>query len=114
MRKALTIGLLASYLMVSGCATLNQQTANFLAQVQSFTAQACKFIPTIDTILAIFNAGIATTVGTIATTVCAAVPPVATVRYRALPRAGTGAPAMAVGSVRSQIGNVVINGWRTQ
>jgi hypothetical protein len=65
-------------------------------------------VPTIATILSLFNAGIATTVGGLATAICASVPPPASAKFSALPRYGAG-PAVTTGN----IGTIPINGWRT-
>jgi outer membrane lipoprotein SlyB len=101
---------LAAALSLGGCSTLNTQTANFLGEVQAFAAQAFKFVPDIATILALYNAGIGTSVGAIGTAVCALVPPPASARYKALAPHQAGVVPSTIGT----IGNVVISGWRTQ
>ena len=94
----------------TGCSTLNPGTATFLGEIQAFTAQACKFVPTIATIVAIFNAGIATGVGGIATAICASLPPPTSAQFHNLHKYGLS----PVPSHASDIGNLPINGWRTQ
>jgi len=108
MRKLIITITLACGIAVSGCSTLNPGTATFLGEVQALAAQACKFVPAISTIVAIFNAGIAVTVGGIATTICAALPPPASAQMQKLHRYGAG-PAVTV----SNVGTIPITGWRT-
>ncbi len=101
-------------LSAAGCTTT--QVTNFLAQVQADTAQACKFVPTIATILAVAQslgfapAAIAgAVVATVAGKICSQVPPPTSARYQALaPVNGGAARTVAVDN------GVRINGWRTQ
>ncbi len=101
-------------LSAAGCTTT--QVTNFLAQVQADTAQACKFVPTIQTILAVAQslgfapAAIAgAVVTTVANKICSQVPSPASARYQALaPVNGGAARTVAVTD------GVRINGWRTQ
>ena len=105
MRK-LAVILLA--LQLAACTTTQvQQIETFIGQVQSATAAACKFIPTVSTIISLVNTGIGQVVGVIAAAVCNAVPPPTSARFKALPRVG--ARAGAAGTVNG----VTINGWRT-
>lgn len=112
MRKFLLAATVACGVTVGGCSTV--QVTDFLAQVQASTAQACLFVPTIETILAVAQAlgipavGIVgSAIGTVANAICQQVPPPASARYKALLPRGTG-PAKTVGSVNG----VVVNGWR--
>mgnify|MGYP001596476335 CR=1 FL=1 len=112
MRKTI-IAAVASLSLLAGCSTV--QVTNFLSQVQSATATACAFVPTLDTILnvaaalGIPAAGITgAAINTIANVICHQVPPPASARYRSL--ATPGGPAQAIGSVNG----VVIQGWRTR
>ena len=111
MRKT-TIAMMTALSLLVGCSSV--QITNFLGQVQAAAAQACLFVPTIDTILAIASSlGIPATgivggaVNTIARAICSQVPPPTSVRYRAL--APQGGPAKTIGTFQ----NVPINGWRT-
>ncbi len=112
MRKSIIATFTALFLL-GGCSTV--QVTNFLSQVQSATATACAFVPTLDTILnvaaalGIPAAGITgAAINTIAGVICQQVPPPASARFRSL--ATPGGPAHAVGSVNG----VVIQGWRTR
>ena len=110
MRKLLSICLISTSLVLAQCSTTQiQQIETFLGQVQSATAAACRFIPTIDTIIAMVNSGIGQIVGVVTAAICNGVPPVASARYMALPRAGTGLPPARTGAVSN---GVPINGWR--
>ena len=100
-------------LSTASCSTT--QTTDFLAQVQADAAQACLFVPTIATILAVAAAlGIpaasiaGAAIQTVANAICAKVPPPASAQFRALAPQG-GGPARTV----SVLGNIPINGWRT-
>lgn len=106
MRKMLLTGVMA--IGLSGCATLSQNTVNFINQVEQITAQACKFIPEAVVILNIFNSGVGTTVNAVANAICAAVPPPASAKFRSLPRFATGMPPVVVGNSNG----VQIIGWR--
>ena len=97
----------------AGCSTT--QITDFLKQVQADTAQACLFVPTIDTILAVAAAlGIPAAgifgpaISTVASAICSQVPPPVSAKYRALAPLNGGA-AKTAGSVNG----VPINGWRT-
>ncbi len=112
MRKWLTSTALACSIFIGGCSTV--QVTNFLSQIQSATASACAFVPTIDTILAVASAlgipasGIAgAAINTIAHVICNQVPPVASARYRAIPHAGSAA------GFAGDFNGIQINGWRT-
>ncbi len=113
MRKAFITFTTAAFLGLAGCTTT--QITDFLAQVQSATAAACMFVPTITTILAVAQAlgvptgAIGVGVGIVADAICKQVPPPASARYRALAHRGVG-PAQRVGV----IGGVGIDGWRTR
>lgn len=111
MRKLLLGSVTAICITIGGCTTT--QVTDFLGQVQAATATACKFVPTIDTILQIAGSlgfapatAAAGAVTAVANVICAQVPPPASARYQQLYRQG--GPARAVGTV----GGVSINGWR--
>ncbi len=103
MRKMLLVTVLAA---LGGCTTLQITTA--IGQIQAYTAVACKFIPTVATILAFLNAGIGTAVGTVGAAICAGVPPAASARYQALPLRGHPAAAVSV------VSGIPVTGWRMQ
>ena len=109
-RKALIAAVAAGSL--AGCSTaqftqLDTITTSFIASVQSEAALACKIIPTVDSIVSIFNAAIGQTAGAIAAIVCAASPPPASARFRALPPQGYS--PVVIGKTP---GGIVISGWR--
>jgi hypothetical protein len=113
MRKWLMSGALACFLVVGGCTTT--QLTDFLGKVQAAAAQACHFVPTIDTVLAIaaslgFAPAVAAAgaINAVAAAVCSQVPPPASAQFRSLPLRGVG-PAVTVGT----IGGIPVNGWRT-
>jgi hypothetical protein len=106
MRKTFLAVIVAASL--AGCTTT--QVTDFIGQVQADAAIACKFVPTVATILAFFNAGVGATVGSVTAAICAAIPPPASARYLALPRYKTGGVPAIVGSV----GQIPVIGWRTQ
>jgi hypothetical protein len=99
---------LIATLALGGCTTA--QVTSFIGQVQADAAIACKFVPTVATILAFFNAGIGATVATVTAAICAAVPQPSSSKWLALPRYGAGGPPVYTGNV----GNIPIIGWRTQ
>ncbi len=112
MRKWLISTALAGGLMVGGCSTT--QVTDFLSQVQADAAAVCLFVPTIDTILAVASAlGIPVTgivgsaVHTVASAICAQVPPPASAQFKALFPRGAG-PARTIGNVNG----IVVSGWR--
>lgn len=111
MRKFLATCMISGAFVVGGCSTT--QVTDFLGQVQAATATACKFVPTIDTILAIAGSlgfapatAAAAAVTAVANTICSQVPPPASARYQQLYRQG--GPAKSVGVV----GGIQVNGWR--
>ena len=104
MRKTVMAVVLS--LSLAGCTTT--QITDFIGQVQADTAVACKFIPTVATILAFFNAGIGATVGTVAAAICATIPPPASAKFQAIPLRGHPAATVAVFST------IPVTGWRTQ
>lgn len=108
MRKMLSICTIGSLALLGGCTTM--QITSVIGQIQAYTAVACKFIPTVATILAFLNAGIGTAVGTVGAAICASVPPPASAKFQALPHYRAGGPAVVAG----QAGNIVVTGWRTQ
>jgi len=66
-------------------------------------------IPTVDSILAIFNSGIAATATAVANAVCSAAPPTASAAFKALPlRAQAPNSPAVIGSVNG----VTVTGWR--
>jgi hypothetical protein len=81
-------------LLLGGCATTAATINAIVAQVQTITASACAFVPTVTTVVDVYNAAIGATVQTIANEICAvvaAIPPISTsasARLRAV------APAM--------------------
>ena len=106
--KFLTVGVVAGSLLLAQCSTTQvQQVETFLGQVQAYTAQVCKFVPTIDTIISIVNSGVGQVVGAVGSAICNAVPPPASARFRALPRLG--APFAGTAGT---LNGVTINGWR--
>ncbi len=112
MQKMLRASVICVFLSVAGCSTV--QVTSFLAQVQAATAQACLFVPTIETILAVAQAlGIPAVgivggaIGTVAGAICKQVPPPASARYKTLLPQG-GGPAKTIGTVNG----IAINGWR--
>ncbi len=105
-RKLFTTCIIGSLAVLGGCTTL--QITDAIGQIQAYTAVACKFIPTVATILAFLNAGIGTAVGTVGAAICAAVPPPATARYQALPLRGHPAASVSV------VSGIPVTGWRTQ
>lgn len=90
--------------------TLDTLTTTFLADVQAAAADACKVVPTIASIASIFNAGIGTTVASIASAVCAVSPAPASARFGALPTAGSGGAAAVLGTIPST--NIQVTGWK--
>lgn len=106
MRKMLLI--ITMFVGLAGCTTT--QITSFIGQVQADAAIACKFIPTVATILAFFNASIGATVSSVTAAICSAVPPPASAKYQALPHyRTTGIPAVA-----GTVTNIPVIGWRTQ
>jgi outer membrane lipoprotein SlyB len=106
MKRTLLVGVVSLWLV--GCSTTQiQQAEAFLGQVQAYTAQVCKFVPTIATILAIVNGGIGSVVGAVGAAICNAVPPPSSARFKALPRLGS-TFAGTVGTVNG----IPITGWR--
>ncbi len=108
MRKLFLTCTAVVFIGLAGCTTMQITTA--IGQIQAYTAVACKFIPTVATILAFLNAGIGSAVGTIGGAICASVPPPASAQFRALPHYGAGGPPVVAG----QAGNIPVVGWRTQ
>ena len=108
MKKTFMTCSFAAFAVLAGCTTT--QITDAIGQIQAYTAVACKFIPTVATILAFLSAGIGSAVGTIGAAICASVPPVASARYQALPHYRAGGPAVVAG----QAGNIPVIGWRTQ
>lgn len=113
-RKVLGI-LTAAAVAISTAGCTTTQVTNFLGQVQQAAAIACKFVPTIDTVLAVAGSlgfapatAAAGAVNAVAAAICASVPPTTSARYRALAPQGLG-PARTIGN----IGGIPINGWRT-
>ena len=108
MRKLLTVGLVAGSLALAQCSTTQiQQVETFLGQVQAYTAQVCKFVPTIDTIISIVNSGIGQVVGAVGSAICNSVPPAASARFKALPKLGAPFAGRA-----GAVNGVAVNGWR--
>jgi hypothetical protein len=112
MRKTM-IAAVTALSLLGGCTTA--QVTDFLKQVQAASAQACLFVPTIDTILSVATSlGIAWTaivggaIKTVAGAICSQVPPPASDEYRSLSPQG-GGPAKTVGILN----DIPINGWRT-
>jgi hypothetical protein len=118
MRKLMMSSVTVVFLTFAGCTSTQVTTfvTSFLSQVQSTTATACLFVPTIDTILAVAGSlgfapatAAAAAVTVVANAICSKVPPPASARYGALLRYGAG-PAQNVGS----LSGVPINGWKTR
>jgi hypothetical protein len=112
-RKILGI-LTAGAVALGGCTTT--QITGFLGQVQAAAAQACQFVPTIDTILAIAGSlgfapatAAAGAVTAVASVICSKVPPPVSAQYKALAPLRAGGPASTAGTING----VPINGWRT-
>ncbi len=110
MRKFVLSTALAGAL--AACSTVNGVTTvdpNFIASVQSITATACSIIPTVDSIIALFNAGIAATATAVSGAICAAAPKQASAAFKALPlkAAAPNNPAV-IGAVNG----VQVTGWR--
>lgn len=99
---------LIAALTLGGCTTA--QVTSFIGQVQADAAIACKFIPTVATILAFFNAGIGATVASVTAAICSAVPPPASAKFKSLPLRSAGGVPGVTGIVNS----IPIVGWRTQ
>jgi hypothetical protein len=100
---ALALALGTTSIVTTGCGTTPVQVqtdiTQIIAQVQSITAQACKFIPTVGTVAAIItanNPGVTTAVA-IAEAICNAI---------------TAAPPAAAGELGGTVVPRVINGWR--
>lgn len=113
MRRLFISSVTAAAIVLGGCSTT--QVTDFLGQVQAAAAVACKFVPTIDTILSIAAAlgfapatAAAGAVTAVSSAICSQVPPPASAAYGRLPLKGVG-PAVSVGKV----GGVAVNGWRT-
>jgi hypothetical protein len=112
MRKLLSSAAVAASLAAAGCATTNGVTTvnpNFIASVQSISATACSIIPTVDTIIAIFNAGIAATATAVSNAICGAAPPKSSGRFKALP---TEAQAPNRPVVIGTVSGIQVTGWR--
>lgn len=108
MRKFILTSLLA--LSLGACSTAQvQQAEDFIGKVQAYAAQACHFIPEVATIVSIWNSVAGATVAGVGGAICAAVPPPASARYKALNLKGAG-PAVQTGI----IGGIPVTGWRTQ
>lgn len=114
MRKLLLTCTTAMFLGLAGCTTT--QVTDFLGQVQADAAAACLFVPTIETILNVaaslgipVTAIVGSAVNTVASAICAQVPPPSSARYLRLNPTGVG-PAVNIGT----LGGVPINGWRTK
>ena len=110
MRKFLLSTALAGAL--AACSTVNGVTTvdpNFIASVQSIAATACSIVPTVDTILAIFNAGIAATATAVSSAICSAAPPKASAAFKALPLK---AEAPNNPAVIGTVNGVQVTGWR--
>lgn len=106
MRKLMMSATTAIFLVVAGCSTTQvQQIETFIGQVQAATAQACKFVPTVNTIITMVNSGIGQVVGVVTAAICNAIPPPASARFKALPLVNNGAPVTIAPN---------ISGWRTQ
>lgn len=98
-------GSLAACSTVNGVATVDP---SFIASVQSITATACSIIPTVDTIIALFNAGVASTATAVSSAICSAIPPKASAAFKAIPlKAGSNNPAVC-----GTANDVPINCWR--
>ena len=101
----------AAAIGLAACSTINgvtQVDPNFIASVQTITAQACAIVPTVDSIIAIFNTGVAATATAVSSAICAAAPKPKSAAFYALPlKAAGGAPAV-VGTVSG----VQVTGWR--
>ncbi len=110
MRKLMLGAAMATGL--AACSTINGVTTvdpNFIASVQSIASTACSVIPTVDSIIAIFNAGIAATATAVANAVCSAAPPKASAVFKALPlRAQVPNTPAVIGTVNG----VQVTGWR--
>jgi hypothetical protein len=97
---------------LAACSTINGVTTidpNFIASVQSIAATACSVIPTVDSIIAIFNAGAGATATAVAGAICSAAPPKASAALKALPlRSQSPNTPAVIGSVNG----VTVTGWR--
>ena len=111
--KSLIAAAVALTLTTGGCVTnpatgQSQIDPNFLQTVQQVTATACAVLPTVETVVAIFNQNAAQTAQQVSTAICSAV---STKAARAAPLSSTrGAPAV-LGVTPS---GIKIQGWRTQ
>lgn len=119
MRKSLIATALAGSLALAGCGTtttntlptsLDTLTTTFIADAQAAAADACKVIPTVASIVSIFNAGIGTTIAGVTAAVCSVAPPPASARFGALPTAGTGSAAVVLGNIPST--TIQVTGWK--
>lgn len=110
MRKLMLSAVMA--IGLAACSTINGVTTvdpNFISSVQSITATACAIIPTVDSIVAIFNSGIAATATAVANAICSAAPPKASLAFKALPlRAAAPNTPAVIGTVNG----VTVTGWR--
>jgi len=110
MRKLMLGAVMATGL--AACSTTNGVTTidpNFIASVQSIASTACSVIPTVDSIIAIFNSGIAATATAVANAVCTAAPPKASLAFKALPlRAAAPDSPAVIGTING----VTVIGWR--
>ena len=115
----LTAGLVAG-ISLGGCTTsqIQQAEAQIQDAITAATSIACGVIPTANSILAVVGtlypglslialAGPA--LQAVETDICSAVPPAASVRYRALPLK-TGLP----GTIGQSTHGVVVTGWRSR
>ncbi len=106
MRK--TVMAIAMCLSLMGCTTT--QITDFIGQVQADAAIACRFIPTVATVLAFFNVGIGATVASVTAAICAGVPQPSSAKYQALPHYRTS----SIPAVSGTVNNIPVIGWRTQ
>ena len=119
MRKLAIVLLCSCSLGACTSAQIQSATTTIEGDIQAGVAGACGIVPTLATITsvaAVLFPGSAGIVGVIAAgeaaieaDICSAAPAPASARYRALPRAGVGAPAATIGLTPH---DVVVKGWR--
>lgn len=119
MRKLL-LSAFAGLTLLAGCATnpttgVTTVSPSFIASVQSIASTTCAFIPTVDTIIAMFNAGIGATATAVSSAICSGVSkPAASARLKGLPFRSSGAVAAPLTNVIINGVSVPITGWRAR
>lgn len=113
MRKLMLGAALASAVALTSCTTaqlnrLDQLTSQFIAEVQAGAAAACKVIPTVAAITAIFNANASATVASVEAAICAVAPKPSSARFKALPSDTKSAP----GVIGTTGDGIIVTGWR--